>query len=90
MLLGLAWLGLAWLGLAWLVPCVPFRSVRACVVEEQQNVRVVSVHDGGREEGGGEHGSVVCTWSNESAPLVGWLVGVAYLRDGECVLWRRC
>jgi len=75
-LLGLAWLGLAWLGLAWLVPCVPFRSVRACVVEEQQNVRVVSVHDGRREEGGGEHGSVVCTWSNESAVggLVGWLV----------------
>ena len=86
MLLGLAWLGLAWLGLAWLVPCVPFRSVRACVVEEQQNVRV---HDGRREEGGGEHGSVVCTWSNESAVggLVGWF---AYLRDGECVLWRRC
>ena len=83
-------LGLAWLGLAWLVPCVPFRSVRACVVEEQQNVRVVSVHDGRRGEGGGEHGLVVCTWSNESAPLVGWLVGVAYLRDGECVLWRRC
>jgi len=58
-------LGLAWLGLAWLVPCVPFRSVRACVVEEQQNVRV---HDGGREEGGGgEHGSGVCTWSSEGA-----------------------